>query len=237
MEQSKLQKIKEAAYMAMVDFAKSDRAVPNASEIDAVLKRMDATGCKGLAKNMKLELWVIVRDCITFTNREQLDKIEKALLGIIARYGGEKEVKRKSFSLSNEQNAHEYAENKSRALRKAWHKYRYGEINEGDDWENDPVKPSDNFWYAFNAGYTACEQSMWRSADVELPEENQTALCRIDDGEFIVARFGHMDVYNDDAGGLYAVPEWWVENGCETYTLGSEITHWMPIPSLHEREV
>lgn len=55
MEQSRLEKIKEAAYMAMVDFAKSDRAVPNASEIDAVLKRMDVTGCKGLAKNMKLE--------------------------------------------------------------------------------------------------------------------------------------------------------------------------------------
>ena len=89
-----MEKIKEAAYMAMVDFAKSDRDVPNASEIAAVLKRMDATGCKGLAKNMKLELWVIVRDCITFTNREQLDKIEKALLGIIARYGREKEAKR-----------------------------------------------------------------------------------------------------------------------------------------------
>ena len=100
MEQSKLEKIKEAAYMAMVDFAKSDRDVPNASEIAAVLKRMDATGCKGLAKNMKLELWVIVRDCITFTNREQLDKIEKALLGIIARYGREKEARRKSFSLT-----------------------------------------------------------------------------------------------------------------------------------------
>lgn len=105
--------------MAMVDFAKSDRAVPNASEIDAVLKRMDATGCKGLAKNMKLELWVIVRDCITFTNREQLDKIEKALLGIIARYGREKEVRRKSFSLTKEQLSDEYVYQRQTARHQA----------------------------------------------------------------------------------------------------------------------
>lgn len=81
-------------------------------------------------------------------------------------------------------------------------------------------------------GYTAGEQSQWRSVEEELPEENLTALCRLDDGEYIVARFDHMDVYNDDKGGVYAVPEWCVENGCESYTLDSEITHWMPIPSL-----
>ena len=80
-------------------------------------------------------------------------------------------------------------------------------------------------------GYTACEQSIWHSIiEEEYPEENKTALCRHDDGEFIVAILDHIDVYNDEDGGLYSVPEWWVENECGSYTLGSEITHWMPIP-------
>ena len=80
-------------------------------------------------------------------------------------------------------------------------------------------------------GYTACEQSIWHSIiEEEYPEENKTALCRLDDGEFIVAILDHIDVYNDEDGGLYSVPEWWVENECGSYTLGSEITHWMPIP-------
>lgn len=79
--------------------------------------------------------------------------------------------------------AQEYAEKKNKALLKAWHKYRYGEINEGDDWENDPVRPSDNFWYAFNAGYTACEQSMWRSVEEELSEKDGEYLALTTDNE------------------------------------------------------
>lgn len=85
---------------------------------------------------------------------------------------------------------------------------------------------------AYLDGYTACEQSRWRSVEDELPEENLTALCRLDDGEYIVARFDHMEVYDDGQGRVYAVPEWWVEQGCESYTLGNEITHWMPIPPI-----
>lgn len=105
-------------------------------------------------------------------------------------------------------------------------------MHDPDDWTRDTVKPSDNFEKGFMAGVSFRERSMWRSVEEELPEEKQTCLCHLDDGEYIVARFDHMDVYNDDKVGVYAVPEWWVENGCESYTLGSEITHWMPIPSL-----
>ena len=44
-------------------------------------------------------------------------------------------------------------------------------------------------------GYTACEQSIWHSIiEEEYPEENKTALCRLDDGEFIVAILDHIDV-------------------------------------------
>lgn len=118
---------------------------------------------------------------------------------------------------TKDQQAQEYAEKKVQTLDKA------------------VLRPFTDIKQAYIDGYTACEQSMWRSVEVELPEEKQTCLCHLDDGEYIVARFDHMDVYSDDAGEeLYAVPEWWVENGCESYTLGSEITHWMPItpPSL-----
>lgn len=128
---------------------------------------------------------------------------------------------------TKDQQAQEYAEKKTAAA--------FDYISPNIDTTEDlkiPVFTGEQIKQAYLDGYTAAEQSQWRSVEDELPEENQTALCRLDDGEYIVARFDHMDVYNDDKGGVYAVPEWWVENGCESYTLGSEITHWMPIPSL-----
>lgn len=79
---------------------------------------------------------------------------------------------------TKDQQAQEYAEKKNKALRKAWHKYRYGPIREDDDWENDPVKPSGNFEKGFNAGVSFCEQSMWRSVEEEEPPIGKLILCR-----------------------------------------------------------
>lgn len=121
---------------------------------------------------------------------------------------------------NKDQQAQQYAEKMAEGLFK-------------NPWVDPQKEVTTKFKQAYSDGYTACEQSMWRSVEDELPEENQTALCRLDDGEYIVARFDHMDVYNDDKGGVHAVPEWWVENGCESYTLGSEITYWMLIPPIH----
>lgn len=217
MEQSKLEKIKEAAYMAMVDFAKSDRAVPNASEIAAVLKRMDATGCKGLAKNMKLELWVIVRDCITFTNREQLDKIEKALLGIIARYGREKEVRRKSFSLTKEQLSDEYVYQRQTAR----HQAKSEDEASMSDFDNTrPAWNSYDMKQAFEDGYTAHEQSQWRSVDDELPEEGILVLVAIDPKFY----FHSYDIGRYDGKG------WWDCHGIGSFR--DSVTHWRKLPSL-----
>lgn len=79
---------------------------------------------------------------------------------------------------TKDQQAQEYAEKKDRAMRKAWYEYRFGPIREYDDWENHPVKPSDNFEKGFMAGYTACEQSLWRSVEEELPEFGQKVIVR-----------------------------------------------------------
>lgn len=218
MEQTKLEKIKEAAYMAMVDYAKSDRAVPNASEIAAVLKRMDATGCKGLAKNMKLELWVIVRDCITFTNREQLDKIEKALLGIIARYGREKEVRRKSFSLTKEQLSDEYVYQRQTAR----HQAKSEDEASMSDFDNTrPAWNSYDMKQAFEDGYTAHEQSQWRSVDDELPEDREhIIICyqSYHEGRWLTLYMA--DRYEKESGfnGGWIKPE--------------HVIAWMPIPPL-----
>ena len=38
------------------------------------------------------------------------------------------------------------------AMLRAWHEYRYGVKAEGDDWRNDPVRPSKNFEAGFVAG-------------------------------------------------------------------------------------
>lgn len=221
MEQSKLEKIKEAAYMAMVDFAKSDRDVPNASEIAAVLKRMDATGCKGLAKNMKLELWVIVRDCITFTNREQLDKIEKALLGIIARYGREKEARRKSFSLTKEQLSDEYVYQRQTAR----HQAKSDDEASMSDFDNTRIAwDSYDMMQAFEDGYTAHEQSQWRSVDDELPEEENQSVLILSNGIMKIATF-------DKQTREFCVKA--TPSG-ERIFRPNDIDFWMPIPSLPE---
>lgn len=118
---------------------------------------------------------------------------------------------------NKEQQAQEYAEKKDRAMRKAWYEYRFGEIDEGGDWENDPVRPSDNFGYAFNAGYTAAEQSMWRSVEDELPSN--------DDKVFVIIHGAYVCGWYDQKYELW-----------EIFGMGSynrkDASYWMPIPSI-----
>lgn len=118
------------------------------------------------------------------------------------------------------QQAQEYAEKKNKALRKAWFEYRFGEIRDGDDWENDPVKPSDNFEKGFMAGYTACEQSMWRSVEEGLPEDGDCLTLIRYDSRLI------MEIA-PWRGGLY-------QGGytLSAYTGKASVTHWMPTPIL-----
>lgn len=120
---------------------------------------------------------------------------------------------------TKDQQAQEYAEKKDRALRKAWHIYRYGEIKEGDDWENDPIKPFGNFEEGFNAGVSFFEQSQWRSVEEELPEDEETVLTYSNYGP-VLAYYSEQD-------------KMWFAYG----NYGDiNPTHWMPItpPSLSD---
>lgn len=124
---------------------------------------------------------------------------------------------------TKDQQAQEYAEKKNRALLKAWFEYRYGPIRDGDDWENDPVKPSHDYWRGFDDAWTACEQSMWRSVEEELPEYDRLVLAHFSD---VDPELGYATAYCRD--GAWHVPDDWYYD--------CKIDFWMPItpPSLPE---
>ncbi len=88
---------------------------------------------------------------------------------------------------------------------------------------------------AYEDGATEALASQWKEVDADnpetLPKEKQTVLCRLYDGEFLAARFDRINTFDLD-GEEYNVAEWSVGNGFESYTLGDEITHWLPIPPL-----
>lgn len=77
---------------------------------------------------------------------------------------------------------------------------------------------------AYEDGHTACEQSMWRSVEEELPEEKKVVLCFMPD---MKDNYAENDSYFDMAILLEG----------EFINLDAETihpTHWMqiPIPSL-----
>lgn len=68
---------------------------------------------------------------------------------------------------------------------------------------------------AYLDGYTACEQSMWRSVEEELPEDDETVLTYSNYGP-VLAYYSEQD-------------KMWFAYG----NYGDiNPTHWMPIPSL-----
>jgi len=118
---------------------------------------------------------------------------------------------------TKEQKAQEYAEKKVQEIQPASCR-RDKQIYDADDIEY-------CFAEAYKDGYTACEQSMWRNVEEELPElgENQCAVIRTKrDGKFKVAYFDRQcRVFDVKVG----------SNSCEIYRL-CEITHILPIPLL-----
>lgn len=77
---------------------------------------------------------------------------------------------------------------------------------------------------AYSDGYTACEQSMWRSVEVELPEDNQCVLALCVGG---CMQLGYYD-YSD---------ELWFIDGFGAFNR-DEIDFWMPIlpPQLNSEK-
>lgn len=68
---------------------------------------------------------------------------------------------------------------------------------------------------AYKDGYTACEQSMWRSVEEELPEDDETVLT--------YSSYGHVLAYYSEQDKMWFA-----------YGNYGDInpTHWMPIPSI-----
>lgn len=70
-------------------------------------------------------------------------------------------------------------------------------------------------------GYTACEQSMWRSVEEELPEDDRLVLAHFSD---VDSELSYATAYYRD--GAWQTPDDWYYD--------CKINFWMPIPSLSD---
>lgn len=70
---------------------------------------------------------------------------------------------------------------------------------------------------AYSDGYTAAEQSMWRSVEEELPEDGETVLLSIN-GSRLTGYYSHDD-------------ELWEVDGIGAYER-NDVSHWCKLPSL-----
>lgn len=86
---------------------------------------------------------------------------------------------------TKDQQAREYAEKKLK------NKYPGHEITGAGDFESRPTFNAYDIEQAFEDGYTACEQSMWRSVEEEMPEEMERVLVWTGD-EALVCWFTSM---------------------------------------------
>lgn len=75
------------------------------------------------------------------------------------------------------------------------------------------------FVNAYLDGYTACEQSMWRSVEEEMPEDMINVLVHCSDSD-------------PDISDCIA----YLKNGIwcfmDDFYIGCTVSHWMPIPSI-----
>lgn len=75
----------------------------------------------------------------------------------------------------------------------------------------------DGLRMAYFAGWEAAEQSQWRSAEEELPEDGETVLLSID-GSRLIGYYDHDD-------------ELWEVDGIGAYER-NDVSHWCELPSL-----
>lgn len=104
--------------------------------------------------------------------------------------------------LTKEQQAQEYAEKKVQTLDKA------------------VLRPFTDIKQAYIDGYTACEQSMWRSVEKELPSSDDNVLVYVPSTEF---RIGGYEV------AYYDGEDWYTSDGEHIRP-----SHFIYIPSLPE---
>lgn len=104
---------------------------------------------------------------------------------------------------TKDQQAQEYAEKKLQILDKA------------------VLRPFTDIKQAYLDGYTACEQSMWRSLEEELPPGTLVILCQ-----------SRMGEDNAIALCVYIKNRFMIYDGTFKYDKDFHPTHWMPIPKL-----
>lgn len=112
---------------------------------------------------------------------------------------------------TKEQQAQEYAEKK---LRTTFPNMTLSRIDKAVD-----LFDTYDIQQAYLDGYTACEQSLWRSAE-ELPEEERLVLAAFKTGGY---RTAGMAIYSHDYERWISFPG--------TCTL-LNVDFWMPIPEL-----
>lgn len=84
---------------------------------------------------------------------------------------------------------------------------------------------------AFEDGYTACEQSMWRSVNDELPEDGKIVLALDNDWGYVLA-VRHAGKWKDINKINLEYKEYRWEQLLDDVSF--PIVAWMPIPSLPE---
>lgn len=105
---------------------------------------------------------------------------------------------------TKDQQAQEYAEKMAEGLFK-------------NPWVDPQKEVTTKFKQAYSDGYTACEQSMWRSVEEELPEDDETVLT--------YSSYGHVLAYYSEQDKMWFAYENYGD---------INPTHWMPTPPIPE---
>lgn len=114
---------------------------------------------------------------------------------------------------TNDQQAQEYAEKRLQG------RYPAHIIATTHTFKKSPMFDTYDIQQAYLDGYTACEQSMWRSVEEELPSN--------DDKVFVIIRGAYVCGWYD-----HKYESW------EIFGMGSynrkDASYWMPIPPIHD---
>lgn len=116
---------------------------------------------------------------------------------------------------TKDQQAQEYAEKKTAAA----FDYVSPNIDTAENLKI-PVFTGEQIKQAYTDGYTAAEQSLWRSVEEELPSNDDNVFVYVPSTEF---RIGGYEV------AYYDGEDWYTSDGEHIRP-----THFMYIPSLHE---
>ena len=117
---------------------------------------------------------------------------------------------------TKDQQAQEYAEKKTAAA----FDYVSPNIDTAENLKI-PVFTGEQIKQAYLDGYTACEQSMWRSVEEELPPGTLVVLCQ-----------SRMDEDNAIALCVYIKNRFMIYDRTFKYDKEFYPTHWMPIPPI-----